>query len=486
MDSNRKKRASAWFYQTVYRDEAIQPRPEQRFESVPEEIRAMRALENGPEAWRLSREAIFIRQAQQMASYEDAYVYERDVVRYFPTYQSLTDRELRGYFTWRTKWRRGERQRTSLSYAFLYIYELLNQIGVQDPVEGYEKLRAFEKEYAVLDDGVCGYLKRWLWDYVVYYRLDPVLLADRPELAFDRQLAVLRDPEQSSDADLFQAALALSSYRLDRSKLYLLQPELVEAVTVRVLRRMDACYTEHRKQRFSEDCFGPQILSTTEMFQGAVFYDRLRRESFDYAVDALRTYQCREGIWTLWQPDAAPGRSKKLGDLIRTVDAVLREETGSGNAIQPGLSTKWIVKLIAGEIRDYLQEREEAEARRISFDFSKLSGIRFDASVTREKLIVDEETAEQEACPMPDEEEASYVPERPDCLLSDPEKRLLRSLLAGEDLSWVRAEGLLLSVLIDGINEKLFDSFDDTVIRFDAEPELIEDYVEELKEMVYA
>ncbi len=31
-------------------------------------------------------------------------------------------------------------QETSLSYAFLYIYELLNQIGVADPMDGYRKL----------------------------------------------------------------------------------------------------------------------------------------------------------------------------------------------------------------------------------------------------------------------------------------------------------------------------------------------------------
>ena len=60
MDSNRKKRASEWFYQTLYRDEQIQPRSQSKFETVPEEIRAMRALESGVEMWRQSREAIFV------------------------------------------------------------------------------------------------------------------------------------------------------------------------------------------------------------------------------------------------------------------------------------------------------------------------------------------------------------------------------------------------------------------------------------------
>ena len=71
-----------------------------------------------------------------------------------------------------------------------------------------------------------------------------------------------------------------------------------------------------------------------------------------------------------------------------------------------------------------------------------------------------------------------------DCPLEEGERRLLHALLYGGDLSWVRKEGLLLSVLVDGINETLFDRFGDTVLQFDTEPELIEDYAEELKEMV--
>ncbi len=486
VDSNRKKRASAWFYQTLYRDEAIQPHPLTQTEAVPKEIRAMRALESGVESWRLSREAIFVRQAHQMADYEDDYDFNRDLVRYFPTYQSLTDRELRGYFTWRSKWRRGERIRTSLSFAFLYIYELLNQIGVKDPVDGFEKLKCFEREYALLDDAICSYLKSWLWDYVVYYRLDPVLLADRPELAFDRDLAVLREIGEHSDVELFQAILSLSAYRLDRSKLYSLQPELVEKVVPRVLRKMDAHYTAHRKQRLTEDYFGPQIYSPATMFQGAVFYECGRRGDFEYTIDALRSYRYRDGRWTVYQPDASPTRSKKLGDLVRTVDSKLREMTGAGNPIQPGLSVKWILKLIDEEIRACLLEREKEAASHISIDFTKLSGIRHDASLTQEKLIVDEEREqlEEPGTELKTEEENTRARVLDECPLDEKELRLLCSLLYGGGLDWVREEGFLLSLLVDGINEKLFDRFGDTVLLYDTEPELIDDYTKELKEMV--
>ena len=46
----------------------------------------------------------------------------------------------------------------------------------------------------------------------------------------------------------------------------------------------------------------------------------------------------------------------------------------------------------------------------------------------------------------------------------------------------MQKEGWLLSVLGDGSNEKLSDTFLDTVL--DDSPALIEDYINELKEMV--
>ncbi len=43
----------------------------------------------------------------------------------------------------------------------------------------------------------------------------------------------------------------------------------------------------------------------------------------------------------------------------------------------------------------------------------------------------------------------------------------------------MRAEGQILSVLVDGINEKLYEDFSDTVIEGEP-PAVVEDYREEL------
>ena len=71
---------------------------------------------------------------------------------------------------------------------------------------------------------------------------------------------------------------------------------------------------------------------------------------------------------------------------------------------------------------------------------------------------------------------------RGDLPLAEPELRLLRCLLHGGSLDWIREEGLLLSVLVDAINEKLYDQFGDSVL--DDTPQVLEDYTDELKEMI--
>ena len=87
------------------------------------------------------------------------------------------------------------------------------------------------------------------------------------------------------------------------------------------------------------------------------------------------------------------------------------------------------------------------------------------------------------ASPLPPADTPSPVCE-PECPLSPAEYRVLKCLLYGGDLSWVTAEGFLLSVLADSINEKLYDQFQDSVLQMDDVPVLVEDYINDLKEMV--
>ena len=69
-------------------------------------------------------------------------------MRYYPTYHDLTVGQARTYFAWRSKVRNNIYEKVSNSYAYIYLYELLNGIGVENVQDGLDKLINFNKNYA--------------------------------------------------------------------------------------------------------------------------------------------------------------------------------------------------------------------------------------------------------------------------------------------------------------------------------------------------
>lgn len=495
------KAAAEWLYNTVFKEEPIRPRAPRSSERAPSMIRAARSLETGvPQSWQ-SREALFMKQGKLLANYEDDYDGGGSVTCYYPTYQALTDRQLRGYFSWRTRLRRGDVRRTSLSFAFLYIYELINQIGVADPMDGYHKLEHFRDAYSQADVSVLPYLKRWIPDYVVYYGLDPELLSDSPQVVQDRCVTVLEHVQEQEPAKIIWAVKQLSKW-LGRSKFYGAYQEDMDQVTVRVLRRMSDHYAARCKKTMADQYFGSLGQGQVRLFDAAVFCNPLKRRSYEYALDEQRVYYCKNGLWSVWARTSPPDSGGKLDSLLKTIDSVMRREFDYPHPVKPEVETKWILRLIQEEAQGLLARKKAAEEKKITIDYARLTQIRRDASLTQEKLIVEEdeglpeEPASQEReqvrptpseAPQEPEQMRLFPAEEPgsaeDSLLSPTEYRLLQCLLYGGDTGWVQGEGLLLSVLVDGINEKLYDSFSDCVL--DDTPQVVEDYTDELKEMVH-
>lgn len=483
------KAAAEWFRNTVFQDEPIRRKPVQKPERLPSLLRAARSLESRSAQYWQSRSAVFLQQAKLLANYEDDYDFSGQVQYYYPTYQSLSDRELRGYFAWRTRLRRGEIRETSLSFAFLYIYELINQIGVADPMDGYRRLRDFQDAYGRIDDAILSYMDQWMTDYVVYYGLDAELLAGSTQVLFDRSIAVLEHAGTEKPDRIIAAVKQLAPKWLGRSKFYAAHGEDMDAVIVRVLRRMSDHYAARCKKSLVEQYFGSPARYQARPFEAAVFCDPLKRRNYEYAVDERCICRCENGVWSVDKYAVTPGAGTKLDALMKTIDAGMRQALGDRSPVKPGLDTKWILRIIQEEIQKFLAEKQDAEEKKIVIDYAQLSRIRRDASITQEKLIVEEETDGQEELALPEDEPAQAAapeeaapPPQPDTPLTPAEYRLLQCLLYGEDTGWVRGSGQLLSVLTDGVNEKLYDTFGDTVL--DEEPRVIEDYVEDLKEMV--
>lgn len=486
MDAKKMRAAAEWFRHTVFQDEAIQPKPAQRPERLPSLLRAARTLEGRSMQHWQSRSAVFLQQAKLLVNYEDDYDFSGRVQYYYPTYQSLKDQELRGYFSWRTKLRKGDIRETSLSFAFLYVYELINQIGVADAMDGYRRLRDFREAYGQISGSLLPYLDQWMTDYVIYYDLDAALLAGSPQVLFDQSITVLEQVGTEKPERIITAVKQLAPKWLERSKFYAAHAEEMDRVIVQVLRQMTDHYAARCKRSLTEQYFGSPGRYQTRPFESAVFCDPLKRRNYEYVVDERCVCRCENGLWSIDKHSCTPGAGKKLDALMKTIDAEMRVTFEDRHPIKPELDTKWILQIIHGEIQRLLTEKQAAEEKKIVIDYTQLTRIRRDASITREKLIVDEEAdiPAEAAPPVCGQAQAPPEVESPqaDTPLTPEEYRLLQCLLYGGDTGWVQGAGHLMSVLIDGINEKLYDTFLDSVL--DDSPQVVEDYTDDLKEMV--
>ncbi|MDE7325596.1 MAG: TerB N-terminal domain-containing protein [Lachnospiraceae bacterium] len=499
---------------------------------VPERIRECRALSRSPQGYRMTKEELFYTQALLMADYVDDCPCQGDFTWYFPTYQAMNLSQLRGYFTWRARVRQGDIVPAPLSFAFVYVYELLHQVGAKTPVEGFFLLKTFWEKYREYDLQLDRYMQDWLCDYVVYYNLGCDLLQDFPSIEFDRAMLIFLHPEEEKEEDYFAAICTLSKYNVEGSKFYKEKKEDVCRVTCGVFRALTAYYSKHGKKTLPEKYFGTRTTCAYQMFASAVFYDYKKYTEYAYEVNPLHRYQCINGHWSCEKYFGSRVKNREMGQILRAVDARMRERYEYKALLKPESVTKLVLNFIDKEIDRLLEEKKRNTVPAIEIDLTKLSGIRRAAELTREKLLVEESGEEswgdlgmgsaekpltedtakqrnQKGEEIVQEEEADSgqlefvwmdglktvedvagtdsVPVKRDegignTILNEEERTLLHCLLTGAPYQeFLRSRHRMLSVVVDAINDKLFDQFSDTVIVFDGDvPVVLEDYVQEV------
>ncbi len=464
----------------LFQDEPIRPRQEAKKEKLPALLRAARSLETGNFYLYQNRRVIFLKQGRLLANYEDDYPLKLKVSRYYTTYEALTDRELRSYFSWRTKVRRGDIQESCSSFAFLYLYELINQIGVESPMDGLQKMDAFVERYGKLDGLIGCYCPEWRKAYIIYYDLPSSLIKDSEASDKGEYYEILDSaPEQETEA-IAGAVKAIAPSWLRRSKFYRTHTREMDTVIAGVLRQMCLHYRKKGGRTLCGQLFGGAKTIPYQPFYSAVFCDPLKRNNFVYHLSDTHYFLCEGGCWLEVGRFVSSKGERKLEELMKAIDASLRSVLEPGAAIQRPAQLKWVEKIIQEEIQALLDAQKEAEraARRIAIDYSALAAIRRDAAITQEKLAIEDELEEEAPAAPPPAAPEPAPGERP---LDGAEYRLLQCLLYGRDTRWVQQEGKMISVLLDGINEKLYDVFQDSVVEDGA---VVEDYADELKEMV--
>ena len=554
---------SARFSNEIYADEPILKTGRQMQNFLPDQYRKMREIsrwqedpEGGAGRW-LSEAELFYRQGLLMADFEDDCPYNGTFKSYFPTYNAMSDRQLRGYFTWRAQVRRGTVEETSTPFAFLYLYELICGIGVDNPLDGFNKIKAFWDAYRAFEPGIDRFARVWLQDYAVFHGLDPKLLRDSKTVMFDSALIELRraardlvpapapsgqtptrrktseptlplPPDEVREERLMAAINALSTYNLSNSRLDRSHHRDLRHVACAVYVRMARYYDTHRKTGIVASLFGEETAMPYTMFASAVFFAPERHEDCEYRLDPIHIYRCQNGFWECMRIHGSRQKSSKLGEMMRACDQRLRLALDPAYPLKEEKVPKYLAKIIDDEIAAWLSWDAAHQPVKIDIDLSQLGHIRSAAAQTREALLIDEEredgaSAEAEAADsgQPDAEpvtdaivEPVVAPIRQDLTdeptisteqfgvvapllaptpvfaaaapadatneLAPAADAFLRALLeqnAAQATSAVAHSEQSEDMLVDSINEALFDLVGDTVIEFSAAgPQIIEDY----------
>ena len=469
---------------------------------IPNRIRNMMRLyqyQGGSFAWKCKN---FYRQGKFMEDYEDDAPWTGTYRHYFPTYHDLNLPQLRGYFTWRTRVRKGEFTPIATSLAYIYLYELLNGIGTSSPEDSLQKMEEFETGF--LDSGIGDpemgkNLRRWMLEYAVLHNIPPAQArryANPILLERDAALTVLKYPTHATDQQVFDALCAFAGTKLEQSSVVKKEEEKGKHLFAAVWREAWATYSQDGKDLFTA-CFGEEKSYRWHPLANAVYWEEHPHPDADYILDVCRTYHCRDGRWREKRYDTLYFRKEILSALLHETDRLLRKQLKTGHYLHEKPEEAWATPYVERALAAQRQAELEAARPKITIDLSHLDQIRQDASITRDSLLTQEEMddkgnlkeeepqTEQPAQPIPPKEE----PEPASGALAalDPTYRqILLALLRKEPIQpYLKAHHLMPSIVADGINEVLFDQIGDNVLEWDGDTiTVVEDYQEDLLQLI--
>jgi len=456
---------------------------------------------------------LFYKQARFMEDFTDDYNGNANFNMYFPYYQNMGHDYLRTYFTWRTKVRQGDIQQISLSYIFLYIYELLSGIGTSDPNDGLEKLLAIWDAFADDKPPIAKYLSKWLKDYHIFYELPNSFSQFVEERNMQKyySLTILFNSNVENKLELWNS---ISGYDITKSKFYNEGNEQMLSDYFAVVLSDIRDFCEKRATQF-EDLLVYSISrrSPWQPFKNALFGSDEKQNDREIRISDHERYHCKNGQWTANLPIYYSTQKDFVGYIIKKTEACVRKEVNykyklvadmkpgkkSFRELQrPAAKRAELDKVIERAVENYHNKLNRTV---VKVDHINLARIREEAQETQEQLIVPEEavtgvrgTVPLTPCQGDGSPDNSVKPiesvEPPQTLsfadgwkalksaLTDIElKALFLTLQEGADIKYFADENnIMLEVLADSINEKATDLIGDSLLELSDEKILYDEY----------
>jgi len=487
--------------------------PSQRIEQKPpdpirERFYRMRSLASG-DPFQRNNAGLFYKQAKFMADFADDYPGYAPLSLYYPCYQFMGYEQLRSYFTWRGKARRGDIQPTDLSYIFLYVYELLACIGADSPSEGPDQLLTLWHACRQREPALDRYLPLWIKDYHVYYPL-PWGFTDfinRHDLHRYYPDLFLFDANVKDKLAVWNG---LSTYDITKSKFYAAGNEaLMRNCFEAVWAGLQGLCAELRVP--VENLFRLHLSARFRWypFQRALFHGWYRQPDRVVEMPGGERFFCSQNAWTAHVLLRDAGRMELAGYLLKKTEACLRETIQHKHRIhavptalaysltKAGIPLPLLDRAIEAAVAGFHRDRNRTV---VTVDGKNLERIRKEALGTRDRLFVPEDTSPPvpggdmgETFPVPVSRQNPEPPSRDsdgwagfkEALEPAQRKVLAIVLRGGAGLRAFADEcGIMIEILADGINESAMDHIGDRILETNGGLTIYDEYRVKVEEMV--
>lgn len=337
---------------------------------------------------------IFYKQGIFMKDFTDDYSDYVEFSQYFPYYQMMGYEQLRTYFTWRSEVRKGNVADISLSYVFLYLYELLSNIGVNDPQDGLNQLMSFWRAFSEFNKSIDKYVLRWLKDYHIYYELSHSF----KEFIDTNNLSEYY-PKLADTDDDFELFCAISKYDIRKSTFFIDGKEkLIKDCFGYVINSLRQTFKDSGVH-FDDSIFQvKKKLMEWKPFKDALFYPWMKQADRRIILSENEIYICSNNKWAFSKVITSENGRQLVGYIMKQMEVVLRKFTNYKFKLSANINTVTheapaklkaaglsLEAVINGSVTEFYKEATKTV---VVVDQAALSRIKQEALIIQEKLIV--------------------------------------------------------------------------------------------------
>lgn len=458
---------------------------------------------------------LFYLQGTFMDDYVDNYDINVPCNKNNPVYNNLTIYQLRSYFSWRTLIRNKLYKQTEKSYVFLYIYELLNKIGVKNEIDGLNKIIDLWQNYRVFDNSFDKYLSNWVKDYCIINRIniDFNLIEEEFPIKNNENLEDISEILIGNYENKLEFLDSISNYHILKSKIMEHKYSfLINLVIPEIFKNLDKYFSENNLS-FVNITFGKFKKKYWNVYENAIYFNNKLESDFVFKFKNLETYYRKGNNYYKETFELSQYSKCIVGYILKNIEIILREclkfsknlkvnissldELSSNAELYSIVTNKKFNMIINNTIKKYLIEHKteinniitKEKKEEIVIDANKFNEIRKSSSRIQEKLIVEEENYLEKE----EQIEIEIINSSQDIFknlidnLNTVELDFLKKIINNEPrnnlIDYSKQNNILFEIMIENINKVALETIADNLIEDNSDEVIIyAEYIDALKE----